>query len=93
MEQTLQEKKKFDRKEYMKNYMKKRYYEKPEETQKILKNKAKQYRAKNIKIGEYGLDQDDVEQLRSYYQKVLLLCPDAILDILLEFGVPETTVF
>jgi hypothetical protein len=93
---TQEEKKKFDRKEYMRQYMKKRYYDKPEETKKFLKNKAKRYREKTQGMQnpeEYGLDQRDVQLLRTYYKKVLLLRPDAIQDVLIELGVPEMAPF
>ena len=93
---TQEEKKKFDRKEYMRQYMKKRYYDKPDETKKLLIKRAKQYREKTQGMSnpeEYGLDQRDVQLLRTYYKKVLLLRPDAIQDVLIELGVPEMAPF
>jgi hypothetical protein len=86
---------KFDRKEYMKNYMKKRYYEKPEVTKELLKQRAIKYREKTQGMedaNQYGLDRRDVQLLRTYYKKVLLLRPDAIEDILIELGVPHMTI-
>jgi glucosamine 6-phosphate synthetase-like amidotransferase/phosphosugar isomerase protein len=94
--QEIINKKKFDRKEYMKNYMKKRYYEKPEVTKELLKQRAIKYHEKTkaiINADQYGLDKRDVQLLRTYYKKVLLLRPDAIEDILLELGVPEMQLY
>jgi len=94
--QEITNKKKFNRKEYMKNYMKKRYYEKPEITKELLKQRAIKYHEKiqgMVHTDQYGLDKRDVQLLKTYYKKVLLLCPEAIEEILVEFGVPEIKIY
>ena len=88
------EKKKFDRNAYMREYQKKRRQEDPEWREKLAAKKREHYRGKiALKPEIYGLNNRDALMLRTYYQKMLLLEPDCVAEIILELGLPDMVSF
>lgn len=90
-------KKPFDRNAYMRAYNKKRKEADPAFKEKINQTKRDYYRAKKGQVQfnpeMYGLNARDALTLRTYYEKMLLLQPECVVDIILEFGLPEMPVF
>jgi hypothetical protein len=90
-------KKPFDRNAYMRAYYKKRRAADPVFKEKLNQTKRDYYRAKKGQVQFnpeiYGLNARDALTLRSYYEKMLLLEPTCVADIILEFGLPEMPAF
>lgn len=90
-QQQHQVKPKRDRREYMREYLKKRYYDKPEETAKILQKKREKYHANKPEKLKEEVSHFDLINLQHYYHRCLLLDPAAVTKMLVEFGVPDMT--
>lgn len=87
-------KKPFDRNAYMRAYNKKRKEIDPNFRENMKKKKRDYHRGKmELEPDLYGLNSRDALTLRTYYQKMLLLEPSCVADIILEFGLPELPTF
>lgn len=87
-------KKPFDRNAYMRAYNKKRRETDPDFKEKMKRAKREYHRGKmELQPEQYGLNARDALTLRTYYQKMLLLEPTCVADIILEFGLPEMPAF
>lgn len=84
-----QVKPKRDRRAYMREYLKKRYYDKPEETAKALQKKRERYHANKPEKPKEVVTNFDLANLQHYYHRCLLLDPAAVTKMLIELGVPE----